>query len=211
MKRNLLLASGILFAFYLIFRDQTPLEEKALMKEFDAPAAAPWKNPSKEKAMATEVIEEEPASGAEPAAQALPLPSFLPQARVIASVTGPEASDGRRVLVQTVETNMNDRYVRVERVIAPTLSGGTQVLEETAMVANQLLLVKPENMAAYDFLDMLGRAGAERVKELQGGGYLATFSADPSDPMALDTYKARVQELAGVEITVEPNYIRKLF
>ena len=48
------------------------------------------------------------------------------------------------------------------------------------------------------------------MKEISGA-FLATFAAQPMDPRALDTFMSRVREVAGADVTVEPNYIRKLF
>lgn len=201
MRRNLLLASGIIFALYLMVRDQQRFEGhdngNARLEE-GLPAVEPTKH------LATDVLEDE--EEVEEAAQ----PAFFPQARVVASVTE-QAEHGQRRVIETVETSMKERYVRVERVLSPSSTGGAHVTSEVAMVANQLMLTKPAGMASYMFLDLLGRAGAVHVKELGEDAYLATFQPQPADPRALDVSLAKVQELAGVEVAAEPNYIRKIF
>ncbi len=148
--------------------------------------------------LATEVIEEEVAA-------------VLPSSRVVASITEPANQEGMHKVIQTLETSMRDRFVRVERLVSRSASGGIRVSSEVAMVANQLMLKKPVGMADYIFLEMLGRAGATKVKELGEGAFLATFEARPLDPKALEEDIARVQELAGVEISAEPNYIGRVF
>lgn len=211
MKRNLLLASGVVFALFLLLRDQSRFDEQSqgnengnarLKQEAPLPITEPTNH------LATDVLEEEETSEAGKAGEA---PSFFPSARVVASVTEPAGADGRQRVIETVETTMRERFVRVERVLSPAADGGSHVTSEVAMVANQLMLQKPSQMADYVFVEMLGRAGALNVKELGEGAFLATFEAQPADPRALDTNVAKVQELAGVEITVEPNYIRKIF
>jgi len=203
MKRMIVLV-GVLFALTLIFRDQSRFQQE------DVTELAPLStlenlpdSPSAEeldKSFATEVLEDEEAAHV-----------FFPKAKVIASVSDPERDDGSHRVIENVETAMRNQLVRVERILQPSSDGGSRVVEEVAMVANQLLLQKPYGMAAYIFLDMLSQAGALEVKELEGNAYLATFDAQPGNPRALDSYTARVQELAGVEIAVEPNYLSKIF
>jgi hypothetical protein len=214
MKRNLLLASGVLFALFLLLRDQSRFEEQSqgnengnarLKQETPVPVTEPTNH------LATDVLEDEEVSQAGQAGGAGEAPSFFPSSRVVASVTEPAGADGRQRVIETVETSMRERFVRVERVLSPAADGGSHVTSEVAMVANQLMLQKPSQMADYIFVEMLGRAGALNVKELGEGAFLATFEAQPADPRALDSHVAKVQELAGVEITVEPNYIRKIF
>lgn len=217
MRRNLLLASGIIFALYLMVRDQDRFEEQRLEGHDNGNARAEEMLPVVEptKHLATDVLDEEEhgeagASKVTAPSEEAAVPAFFPKARVVASVTEP-AEHGQSRVIETVETTMRERYVRVERVLSPSSTGGAHVTSEVAMVANQLLLKKPAGMAGYMFLDLLGRAGAVHVKELGDEAYLATFQARPTDPKALDVSLARVQELAGVDITAEPNYIRKIF
>jgi hypothetical protein len=106
---------------------------------------------------------------------------------------------------------MHEPYVRVERTFQRTATGKRRQLGgEIAMVANQLLLEKPDSVSKLGFEGMLRKAGAQGVSEI-GEAYLATFAADPTDPRALDAFMKRVREVAGADLIVEPNYIRKMF
>lgn len=221
MKRNLLLASGILFALFLILRDQSKFEAKQTggdngnaRTEEVAPVGetVPMVEPTKH--LATEVEDEDLARASAPALaleKVAEVPMYFPRAKVVARVSEPAGEEGQRRVIETVETSMRERFVRVERVISPLSDGSQHVTSEVAMVANQLMLHKPAGIASYMFLDLLGQAGAVHVRELGDDTYLATFEAQPSDPRALEANVAKVQELAGVELTVEPNYIRKIF
>lgn len=208
MKRIILLA-GILFALTLILRDQSQVGSGGEVAELKWPSAIEQlRSPAKsfEEPLATEVLEEEAVGeGAES------VPAFFPQSIVISSVRDPERDDGSQRVIENVETTMRDKLVRVERLVQPLADGGSRVVEEVAMVANQLMLQKPVGMASYMFLDLLSQAGAVEVKELDGDAFLATFRAQPDNPRALEAHSAKVQELAGVDITMEPNYIRKIF
>ena len=78
-------------------------------------------------------------------------------------------------------------------------------------MANQLMLQRPEAQGKEEFLHSVRRAGAIEIKELADDIFLATFTAEPENPRALDAYVSRLREVAGAEISVEPNYIRKVF
>lgn len=207
MKRVLLTLSGLL-ALALLVRlgagegpglpavhvsDKDP---SALVLPVNAPAAK-----------AEERAEAAPRAGA-PASQAF-IPAFFPSSKVVATVTDPIDAQGRQRVLETVETNMKERYVRVVRTFS--VAGGVRRLrEEVSMVANQLLLEKPEGVDAEAFARQLRAAGALDVKAI-GEAFLATFTSQPENPHALDSYVSRVKQVAGATVTVEPNYIRKLF
>ncbi len=143
---------------------------------------------------------------------AVDVPVFFPRARLIARVSDPVDSSGRSRIIETVETSMKQPYVRVERTVVMGENGKAEVKSEVAMVANQLLLQKPLSFEKEPFLDALQKAGADEVKEIAESTYLATFTARPNDPRALDDFVSRVREMAGADsMTVEPNYIRKIF
>lgn len=143
---------------------------------------------------------------------AVVIPTFFPKAKVIAKVADPVDSRGRQRVIETVETSMKEPYVRVERTFRRSEAGKRrQVGGEVAMVANQLLLEKPDSVDKEAFETMLHKAGALGVAEIGEEAYLATFAADPTDPRALDTFMSRVKEVAGADVIVEPNYIRKMF
>ena len=156
-------------------------------------------------------------AGAEPAEAVVPsqddpvIPTFVPKAKVVAEVADPVDAQGRQRVIETVETSMKEPYVRVERTFVKKATGGRhQVGGEVAMVSNQLLLEKPDSLDKATFETMLRQAGATDVTEI-GEAFLATFAAEPKDPRALDGFMSRVKEVAGSEVTVEPNYLRKLF
>jgi hypothetical protein len=139
------------------------------------------------------------------------IPTFFPRARVIAEVADPVDAQGRQRVIETVETSMKEPYVRVERTFVKKAKGGRhQVGGEVAMVSNQLLLEKPDSLDKASFETMLRQAGAKEVTEI-GEAFLATFAAEPTDPRALDSFMSRVKEVAGADVMVEPNYLRKLF
>jgi len=158
-------------------------------------------------APAEEARDEVPAVNAAPAASGGFVPTYFPKAKIVARVADPADAQGRRRVIETVETNMKERFVRVERTFR---ADGKPASAEVAMVANQLLLEKPAAVAVGDFVVALKKAGALEVKQI-GEAFLATFSSKPEDPRALDAYLSRVKEVAGADVTVEPNYIRKMF
>jgi hypothetical protein len=145
------------------------------------------------------------------AAPAAFIPTFFPKAKVVAQVADPVDAKGRERVIETVETGMREKYVRVERSFTRDAQGVLhKASADLAMVANQLLLEKPTGLTTAAFTLLLKQAGAIDVKPI-GEAFLATFQAKPEDPRALDAYMSKVREVAGARVTVEPNYIRKLF
>ena len=140
----------------------------------------------------------------------LPPRSYFPKAKVVARVREQPQADGRFREWETIETSMKEKYVRVERTFLPDANGKLQTVAEAAMVANQVLLMKPAELEVARFEEILRQAGAIDLKPV-GAAFLATFPARPQDPRALETYIARVKELAQVDFPVEPNYLRKMF
>lgn len=141
-------------------------------------------------------------------AQGAPGAAFFPEATVVATWAGPVDEDGYHKVVKTLETDLTHPFVRLVETYA--VEGELEVLQsQVAMVANQLLLQRPENVSEALFLTALQGAGAIDVKPV-GAGYLATFEARPAEPNALDVFRDRVREAVGTETVVEPNYIRKL-
>lgn len=206
MKR-LLVAAAIAVAV-VVAATRAPSPEASAPESATArPFAATGPNG---KTVATFAAEAASVDSPEVTAIQLPPSRFFPNAKVVARVREPAGANGVERVIDTVETKMHQPYVRVERILSPRKAGGQRVTREVAMVANQLLLQKPESVSGADFARMLARAGASEVKPI-GDTYLATFAAEPRDPRALDTYVSRVREVAGADVTVEPNYIRKLF
>lgn len=133
---------------------------------------------------------------------------FFPEAKVVARVEE-RAAGGEFRVIKTVETGMSEPYVVVEELFR----GGESpenLVEQTAMVANQLLVAPPEGVGDERLLAALRKAGAVEIKKV-GASYLATFPAFPDDPRALDKFKERLVASADFEPVIEPNYIRKIF
>lgn len=162
--------------------------------------------------------EEAEAATAAPEASALPmvvLPAqgsgdsgYFPGASVVASTEELSDEEGEVRVVKTLETDLSERFVRLVETYRK--EGEDRVLErQEAMVANQLLLRKPDGAAEDEFLAGLQQAGALEVKVV-GGGYLATFESRPGEPNALNLFRERVREVLGTSVVVEPNYIRQL-
>jgi hypothetical protein len=204
-----LLLCGFLVALALFLRDRAGRQEQSLvqdsLRDF---AAAPL---SGEAAALSAVPEKEAKEDAgSEAGKAEPAPVFFPSVKVVAKVVDPAQADGRFKEFETVETSMKERYVRVERTLIPDGAGKLRLVSEIAMVANQILLMRPEALDAAKFQEVLRQAGAIEVKPV-GEAFLATFEARPQDPKALDSYIAKVREVAQTDISIEPNYIRKMF
>jgi hypothetical protein len=199
-KRYLaLITLALALGFYLQQKSSVPAATEisdSILNTASAPIAEPAE-PLKEEAAVTT---DDPV-----------IPTFFPKAKVIAEVADPVDAQGRQRVIQTVETSMKEPYVRVERTFVKKATGGRhQVGGEVAMVSNQLLLEKPDSLDKATFETLLRQAGAKDVTEI-GDAFLATFAAEPRDPHALDTFVSRVKEVAGADVTVEPNYLRKLF
>lgn len=135
---------------------------------------------------------------------------YFPKATVISRAVDPVDAQGRQRVIETVETTMAEPYVRLERTFSREGGGPQRAGSEVAMVANQLLLQKPDSLDKATFQNLLRQAGARQVKQI-GDAFLATFAAQPQDPRALDEYVGRVRAVAGAGVMVEPNYIRRLF
>jgi hypothetical protein len=119
---------------------------------------------------------------------------------------GPEP--GQETATRIVETKMKQPYVKI-REIYEERNGARVLVDQQAMVANQLMLQRPAGVEESVFFEALRSAGAKELKTV-GDAVVATFESRPHDPKALDDYLARVRELVGAEVTVEPNYIRRL-
>jgi hypothetical protein len=207
VRRFLLPAAAVLLVVYALSR--APGEPLATSPA-EVPAAGSLESPALAPAEAS-AGEARDEVAAAPAAEASPVPAFFPKARVVARVLDAEDAHGRQRMLETVETSMKEPYVRVERTFQRDARGALHELRNgVAMVANQLLLQRPEATGVAEFERRLRRAGAVDVKEL-GEATLATFPARPQDPRALDAIMARVREVAGAGVTVEPNYLRRLF
>jgi len=188
----LLIVLSLVLAFLIRRKDE-------LLKKANVAQRMPAVSAPDEKLLATPVTESEESEAI--------VPTFIPQSKVLASVSDPPDAEGRQRVIESVETGMREPYVRVVKIL---VAGSAQIESEVAMVANQLLLEKPADLTSGVFVELLKSAGAVNVKAV-GEAYLATFTARPEDPRALDGFMARVHEVAGADINVEPNYIRKMF
>jgi hypothetical protein len=127
---------------------------------------------------------------------------FFPEARVLASAQAEVDSRGNVHVIKTVENKQ--KVILIDE----TYEGGTLV-DQIAMMANQVLAQKPDGLADERFMAILGEVGASDVKRA-GESYLITFQAEPENPHALHTFMARLKMAMNGEIVVEPNYIRRL-
>lgn len=134
--------------------------------------------------------------------------SYFPHAKIV-SLVEEKLSDGTVRVLKTVETTMKEPYVRIVEIYKGSRDEANRV-DQVAMVANQLLLQLPQGMTEQKFYEGLVSAGASHVKKV-GEDFLATFSAQPENPRALDEFMARVKKAVGTEVVVEPNYVRKMF
>lgn len=192
------------------------------------PASAPLQVEKKESAAvlpvsqalmpATEAPVQQESSRGEVAVGALPdaaaLPAVAPRsifshAKLISRVESEPDEAGRVKVIKTLETNMKQRFVRLEETYVEGKAVLQNLVEQTAMVANQLLTQKPAAMAEERFVQLLGETGADEVRKV-GDSFLVTYHAEPDNPLALDAYISRMK--SAVEgLVVEPNYIRRLF
>ncbi len=116
----------------------------------------------------------------------------------------PEGKEVRRI----VKTNLSQPYVEIrERIV--TREGQDIVVSQDAMVANQVLLPKPEGEWEVT-KQKLFSLGAKNVQE-KGNSILVTFESNPKNPRALEEFLQLVKQAFPQIPAVEPNYIRKLF
>lgn len=116
----------------------------------------------------------------------------------------PEGKEVRRI----VKTNLAQSYVEIREKIV-NREGQDIVVSQEAMVANQVLLPKPDGdwEATKQKLYSLG---AKNVQE-KGTAILVTFESNPKNPRALEEFLQLVKDAFPQISAVEPNYIRKLF
>ena len=129
-------------------------------------------------------------------------------ANVVSSVTEPGPVEGQETTTKIVETNLKQPYVTLEEIY-DTVDGKKVMIDQRAMVSNQLMLQMPDGVTEEAFFAALRQAGAVELRAIDGA-VIATFEARPNEPKALDGYLARVKEILGANVTVEPNYVRKL-
>ena len=110
-------------------------------------------------------------------------------------------------LIKIVETETRFPLVRVEEIYK---GKGSQISQTAAMVANQLMLLKPESVTYAAFVEIIRDAGGVEVKKISESVYLVTFRFSPRDALALDNALAKIRESSGGQIISEKNYIRKL-
>jgi hypothetical protein len=144
----------------------------------------------------------------EPSAVAVP-PEYFPGAPVIATVTLEGKKTGETIVLKTVETDLKQPYVRIEETYRGT-GKDRHLIDQAAMVANQVLVRKPAEATEEDFLEVVRGAGATDLKKMSSS-YLVTFPARPEDPQALDAFMERLRLASQGKIVMEPNYVRKIF
>lgn len=207
MKKGILFFVGVLLLVCLAswkkpFFASSPLETQKVEHDFRAPSS---------QGAATALL---PRQVAEPSS---PVKSdeaprmqqeFFPRAKVISSITLPGKKVGEVLVIKTLETDLKQPFVRVEETYigeGPT----RQMVDQAAMIANQILVRRPKDVLEADFVTILEKAGAIALKKMTSG-YLVTFQARPEDPQALDSYMEKVRTLAPATL-IEPNYVRKIF
>ncbi len=131
---------------------------------------------------------------------------YFPHAPEISRTEIPrgEGKEVRRI----VKTNLHEPYVEIRESVQRK-NGQEMIVSQEAMVANQVLMPKPTEDLT-DVTTKLYSLGAFRVQE-KGESLLVTFRGDPSDPMALEGFLAKVKAAFPDIAAIEPNYIRKLF
>src|SRR5262249_9137388 len=150
-----------------------------MINRHSSPSANPATKTSaiRQKAPAPVVSDEVKQQSAAPAPDTPFVPAFFPTARIVARVTEPADARGRHRELETVETGMRERYVRVVRTVRIEPGGKRRISGEIAMVADQLMLEKPAFMDGSAFTKLLRKAGAIRIAALNEDAYLATFDA----------------------------------
>jgi hypothetical protein len=134
---------------------------------------------------------------------------FFPESPVV-SVLESSTANGEILVVKTVETKREQPFVRIEETYRIGAGGQRELVDQVAMVSNQLLVDRPEAISEKDFFSLLQTAGAQSMKKT-GLAYLITFPAEPSNPKALESFREKVLAVSGGAIVVEPNYIRRIF
>lgn len=135
---------------------------------------------------------------------------YFPGAKVLATYQAAASADGSVRVVKHVETGMEEKVVRLEEVYEGGVVRADHLVDQIAMVANQLLTKPADGVAEERFLGILRAAGATDVRPV-GESFLVTFAADPRDAQALDGFRARLLAAADGAVVAEPNYIRRLF
>ena len=130
---------------------------------------------------------------------------YFPKARIISQVEAGGGREEEKHVIKIVETKMQQPYVRLEETYS-----GKELVDQLAMVANELIVQKPEAMADTQFTDILARAGAVSVRRA-GENFVAVFPADPDNPKSLDGFIRAIRAAAPTDFWIEPNFIRKLF
>lgn len=116
-------------------------------------------------------------------------------------------SEGKEIR-RIVKTNLSQPYVEIrERIV--TLEGQDIVVSQDAMVANQVLLPRPDGDWEIT-KQKLFSLGAKNMQE-KGSSILVTFESNPKNPRALEEFLQLVKQAFPQIPAVEPNYIRKLF
>lgn len=212
MGRKIILVVTILAVAYVLWlpsvRQPAAEQTKEVSEVISTQAAAPVSA-----AEVAEVREEEPVAELTREAET-PLPAVTPRllwpnARVISRVEMEPDAQGRVKVIKTVETRMKQKYVRIEETYVNGRVESANLVQQNAMVANQILAQKPRAMGEERFVQILGESGAHEIKKI-GDNFLVTFTAQPQNPQALDSFLTRVKAAVS-GLVVEPNYIRRLF
>lgn len=210
-KISILVILAVLFTYLVLTRDEyipsSPVQEQvgAKLSSEKISSALEVEKVSPSPATGERTVQDEVISKA----SAPVLPSgFFPNAEVISSVEIAGDSPDESKIIKVVETKMEQPYVRIVETFVGR-GPSKQLVGQAAMVANQVLLGIPNGINEGAFVEILVQAGAEDVRKV-GAGLLATFTARPEDPLALDAFIAKVREVSKVDVVIEPNYLRKI-
>ncbi len=209
--RKLLLALAVLLALGVALwpENEEKLAEKTETDAVSVSASAPQRGPAITAEQQKRLEEQQQDSQTTESASNVVMPRrYFPDAKIVSRVEVPGANGELRVL-KTVETTMAEPFVVVEEVFQGTAKL-ENMIEQSAMVANQLLVAPVEGVTEERLVGAIQRAGAVDVKK-SGENFLATFPALPDDPRAVETFKQRLIASADFELVIEPNYIRKLY
>jgi len=210
MKKSIVFIAGLLILAWAMggrpLPFQKPQVERLASKDSNLVVDEVEQKSSATEAPKASEPEEESEASVSPSSIISPS-SFFPDAKVISSVWVEGNKPDEKILIKTVETEMKYSFVRIEEVYKGSGSEGSMI-DQAAMIANQVLIQNP-GVSEEIFAAGLKAAGAIETKSLQSAT-LVTFEARPEDPQALESYIARLRQVLGKEIVIEPNYVRKI-
>ena len=208
MKRKMALLLLALAVGYSIQRGGLSSALNTLPQQSEA--RRPSGLPTGTATMISDTVETESAAPVMVAEEEIPavLPRlYFPDAKVIARHVSEPDAEGRVRVTKTVEAR--EKLVRIDEVYEGGSADPDHLMDQVAMVANEVLAQRPDSMGEAEFLSLLERVGALKVKKT-GAAFLVTFTAEPRDPRAVESFRERLSAELPPGAVVEPNYIRRL-